>query len=160
MSVSVEKSSWVLSSIHADNSPSPCWKARTPYRGASGADRPCKLLALCFQQLLGTVYSLTLWQNNFWDFQYLHPETSHMHHWATSDRTIPRSYRMMQGFGVNTFRLINKGGVAHFVKFHWTPMLGVHSLVWDEALKLAGQDPDFHRVDLHEAIENGCCESH
>jgi catalase len=94
--------------------------------------------------------------NNFWDFQYLHPETTHMHHWAMSDRTIPRSYRMMQGFGVNTFRLVNKEGVSHFVKFHWTPELGVNSLVWDEALKLAGQDPDFHRKDLYEAIDNGC----
>jgi catalase len=75
--------------------------------------------------------------------------------WAMSDRGIPRSYRMMQGFGVNTFRLINKDGVSHFVKFHFTPTLGVHSLVWDEALKLAGQDPDFHRKDLYEAIDMG-----
>jgi catalase len=75
--------------------------------------------------------------------------------WAMSDRAIPRSYRMMQGFGVNTFTLINKKGERHFVKFHFTPELGVHSFVWDEALKLAGQDPDFHRKDLYEAIENG-----
>jgi len=93
--------------------------------------------------------------NNFWDFQYLHPEATHMFMWAMSDRGIPRSYRMMQGFGVNTFTLINAKGQRHFVKFIFTPELGVHSLVWDEALKLCGQDPDFHRKDLYEAIENG-----
>ena len=74
--------------------------------------------------------------------------------WAMSDRAIPRSFRMMQGFGVNTFVLVNKQGKRHFVKFHWIPHLGVHSLVWDEALKLGGQDPDFHRKDLMEAIDN------
>ena len=74
--------------------------------------------------------------------------------WAMSDRAIPRSFRMMQGFGVNTYSLVNKEGKRHFVKFHWTPHLGVHSLVWDEALKLAGQDPDYHRKDLMEAIDN------
>jgi catalase len=78
-----------------------------------------------------------------------------MYFWAMSDRGIPRSYRMMQGFGVNTFTLINAKGERSFVKFHFTPELGVHSLVWDEALKLAGQDPDFHRKDLWEAIDNG-----
>jgi catalase len=93
--------------------------------------------------------------NNFWDFQYLHPEATHMFMWAMSDRGIPRSLRMMQGFGVNTYRLVNKDGVSHFVKFHWTPTLGVHSLVWDEALKIAGQDPDFHRKDLYDAIDEG-----
>ncbi|KZL80596.1 catalase 1 [Colletotrichum incanum] len=93
--------------------------------------------------------------DNFWDFQYLHTEATHMFCWAMSDRTIPRSYRMMQGFGVNTYTLTNDKGERHFVKFHFTPELGVHSLVWDEALKLAGQDPDFHRKDLAEAIENG-----
>lgn len=92
--------------------------------------------------------------NNFWDFEYLHTESTHMFMWAMSDRAIPRSYRMMQGFGVNTFSLINKEAKRHFVKFHWIPHLGVHSLVWDEALKLAGQDPDFHRKDLMEAIDN------
>ncbi|PKX95918.1 catalase catA [Aspergillus novofumigatus IBT 16806] len=92
--------------------------------------------------------------NNFWDFVYLHPEATHMFMWAMSDRAIPRSYRMMQGFGVNTFALVNKEGKRHFVKFHWIPHLGVHSLVWDEALKLGGQDPDFHRKDLMEAIDN------
>ncbi|CAK7226471.1 catalase 1 [Sporothrix bragantina] len=93
--------------------------------------------------------------NNFWDFMFMHPEATHMFMWAMSDRAIPRSYRMMQGFGVNTFTLINAAGERCFVKFHMTPELGVHSLVWDEALKLAGQDPDFHRKDLSEAIENG-----
>ena len=93
--------------------------------------------------------------NNFWDFVYLHPEATHMYQWAMSDRTIPRSYRMMQGFGVNTYTLVNAKGERNFVKFHFTPELGVHSFVWDEALKLAGQDPDFHRKDLYEAIENG-----
>ncbi|KAL4962444.1 catalase catA [Aspergillus stella-maris] len=92
--------------------------------------------------------------NNFWDFVYMHPEATHMFMWAMSDRAIPRSYRMMQGFGVNTYSLVNKEGKRHFVKFHFTPHLGVHSLVWDEALKLAGQDPDFHRKDLMEAIDN------
>ncbi|KAK0622727.1 catalase-like domain-containing protein [Immersiella caudata] len=93
--------------------------------------------------------------NNFWDFQFNHTEATHMFMWAMSDRGIPRSYRMMQGFGVNTFTLINAKGERHFVKFTWTPELGVHSLVWDEALKLAGEDPDFHRKDLWEAVENG-----
>ncbi|KIH92432.1 catalase [Sporothrix brasiliensis 5110] len=93
--------------------------------------------------------------NNFWDFMFMHPEATHMFMWAMSDRAIPRSYRMMQGFGVNTFTLVNAAGERCFVKFHSTPVLGVHSLVWDEALKLAGQDPDFHRKDLMEAIANG-----
>ncbi|KAI9733207.1 MAG: catalase A [Claussenomyces sp. TS43310] len=93
--------------------------------------------------------------NNFWDFQYLHSEATHMFMWAMSDRGIPRSLRMVQGFGVNTYTLINAQGVRSFVKFHFTPTLGVHSLVWDEALKLAGQDPDFHRKDLYTAIEKG-----
>ncbi|KAH0293624.1 catalase [Aureobasidium namibiae CBS 147.97] len=93
--------------------------------------------------------------NNFWDFQYLHSEATHMFMWAMSDRGIPRSYRMMQGFGVNTYKLLNSKGESHLVKFHFTPHLGVHSFVWDEALKLAGQDPDFHRKDLWTAIEGG-----
>lgn len=92
--------------------------------------------------------------NNFWDFVFNHTEASHMFMWTMSDRAIPRSYRMMQGFGVNTYTLINAQGKRSFVKFHFTPELGVHSLVWDEALKLAGQDPDFHRKDLMEAIDN------
>ncbi|KZV72231.1 catalase-domain-containing protein [Peniophora sp. CONT] len=93
--------------------------------------------------------------NNFWDFVGLQPEATHMVMWAMSDRGIPRSFRMMQGFGVNTYTLQNAAGERHFVKFHWLPELGVHSFVWDEALKVAGQDPDFHRKDLAEAIENG-----
>ncbi|XP_006458553.1 catalase [Agaricus bisporus var. bisporus H97] len=94
--------------------------------------------------------------NNFWDFVGLMPESAHMVCWVMSDRGIPRSYRMMQGFGVNTFTLINDQGEQSFVKFHMIPELGVHSLVWDEALKINGEDPDFHRKDLNEAIENGC----
>jgi len=93
--------------------------------------------------------------NNFWDFQFLHSEATHMFMWAMSDRGIPRSYRMMQGFGVNTFTLTNPHGERSFVKFHFTPTLGVHSLVWDEALKINGHDPDFHRKDLYTAINNG-----
>lgn len=93
--------------------------------------------------------------NNFWDFQFLHSEATHMFMWAMSDRGIPRSLRMMQGFGVNTYTLDNAKGERHFVKFHFTPTLGVHSFVWDEALKLAGQDPDFHRKDLYDAIDAG-----
>ncbi|KAF9229595.1 catalase-domain-containing protein [Gyrodon lividus] len=93
--------------------------------------------------------------NNFWDFVGLQSESAHMVMWVMSDRGIPRSYRMMQGFGVNTYTLLNDKGESHFVKFHWIPELGVHSLVWDEALKISGQDPDFHRKDLNEAIENG-----
>lgn len=93
--------------------------------------------------------------NNFWDFQYLHTEATHMFMWTNSDRGIPRSYRMMQGFGVNTYTLYNAQGERFLVKFHFKPRLGVHSFVWDEALKLAGQDPDFHRKDLYEAIDNG-----
>ncbi|KAI0768580.1 catalase [Trametes elegans] len=93
--------------------------------------------------------------NNFWDFVGLQPESAHMVMWVMSDRGIPRSYRMMQGFGVNTYTLINAQGKRFFVKFHWIPELGVHSFMWDEALKLAGQDPDFHRKDLEEAIVHG-----
>jgi catalase len=83
------------------------------------------------------------------------PESTHMLLWVMSDRAIPRSFRMMQGFGVHTYRLINEEGEAHFVKFHWRPLLGTHSLVWDEAVKLAGADPDYHRRDLWDAIESG-----
>ncbi|KAG2155464.1 catalase-like domain-containing protein [Suillus clintonianus] len=93
--------------------------------------------------------------NNFWDFVGLQPESAHMVMWVMSDRGVPRSFRMMQGFGVNTFTLQNASGERHFVKFHFIPELGVHSLVWDEALKINGQDPDFHRKDLNEAIESG-----
>ncbi|WP_367866674.1 catalase [Pedobacter sp. WC2423] len=93
--------------------------------------------------------------DTFWDFISLMPESSHMVMWLMSDRAIPRSYRMMEGFGVHTFRLINEEGKSHFVKFHWKPLLGVHSVVWNEALKISGNDPDFHRRDLWEAIEAG-----
>lgn len=93
--------------------------------------------------------------DNFWDFISLMPESMHMIMWALSDRAIPRSYRMMQGFGVHSFVLVNAEGVRRFVKFHWRPKLGTHGLVWDEALKLGGQDPDFHRRDLYDAINSG-----
>ncbi|WP_142310936.1 catalase [Bacillus wiedmannii] len=93
--------------------------------------------------------------DTFWDFVAHNPESTHMVMWQMSDRAIPRSLRMMEGFGVHTFRLINKEGKAHFVKFHWKPTLGVHSLVWDEAQRIAGKNPDFHRQDLYEAIEKG-----
>ena len=79
----------------------------------------------------------------------------HMIMWVMSDRAIPRSFRMMEGFGVHTFRLVNDRGKSRFVKFHWKPLLGVHSILWDEALKISGKDPDFHRRDLWEAIANG-----
>jgi len=93
--------------------------------------------------------------DTFWDFASLMPEITHMLMWVMSDRAIPRSYRMMQGFGVHTFRLVNAKGASVFVKFHWSPMLGTHSVVWDEAVKINGADPDFHRRDLWEAIEGG-----
>ncbi len=93
--------------------------------------------------------------DTFWDFVVNTPETAHTVMWLMSDRAIPRSFRMMEGFGVNTYRLVNVQGEAFFVKFHWRPLLGMHSLVWDEAQKLAGKDPDFHRKDLWEAIEDG-----
>ncbi|WP_431096442.1 catalase [Polaromonas aquatica] len=93
--------------------------------------------------------------DTFWDFASLMPESTHMLMWAMSDRAIPRSLRMMEGFGVHAFRFINARGGVFFVKFHWKPKLGVHGLAWDEAQKIAGKDPDFHRRDLWEAIESG-----
>jgi catalase len=93
--------------------------------------------------------------DTFWDFASLMPESTHMLLWQMSDRAIPRSYRTMQGFGVHTFRLVNAAGASVFCKFHWTPLQGTHSLVWDESAKLMGADPDFHRRDLWEAIESG-----
>ncbi|QNY12671.1 catalase HPII [Acinetobacter seifertii] len=93
--------------------------------------------------------------DTFWDFVSLVPESAHAVIWAMSDRAIPRNLRSIQGFGVHTFRLINAEGKSHFVKFHWTPKQGLSALVWDEAQKLAGKDPDFHRRDLYEAIEQG-----
>lgn len=93
--------------------------------------------------------------DTFWDFISLMPESTHMIMWLMSDRAIPRSYRMMEGFGVHTFRLVNEAGESHFVKFHWKPLLGVHSVAWDEAQKISGKDPDYHRRDLWDAIEKG-----
>lgn len=91
----------------------------------------------------------------FWDFASLMPETTHMLLWAMSDRGIPRSLRMMQGFGIHTFRFVNEEGKSTFVKFHWKPKLGVQSTIWDEALKLQAADNDYHRRDLWEAIDSG-----
>jgi len=93
--------------------------------------------------------------DTFWDFISLMPESLHMVMWAMSDRAIPRSLRMMEGFGVNTFRLVNAAGETNFVKFHWRPLLGTASVLWDEAVKLCGADQDFHRRDLFEAIDAG-----
>ncbi|GLS87409.1 catalase [Cypionkella aquatica] len=93
--------------------------------------------------------------DTFWDFVSLMPETMHTVMWAMSDRAIPRSLRMMEGFGVHTFKLVNAKGAASFVKFHWRPRLGTQSLVWDESAKLQGADNDYHRRDLHEAIAAG-----
>jgi catalase len=93
--------------------------------------------------------------DTFWDFVSLTPESTHMLMWVMSDRAIPRSLSMMEGFGVHTYRLINAKGKARFVKFHWKPANKIHSLVWDEAQKIAGKDPDFHRRDLWESIERG-----
>lgn len=93
--------------------------------------------------------------DTLWDFVSLQPETLHAIMWLMSDRALPRSYRMMQGFGVHTFRLVNASGEGTFVKFHWKPRLGVHSLIWDECQKIAGKDPDYNRRDLWDAIESG-----
>jgi catalase len=93
--------------------------------------------------------------DNFWDFISLTPESIHMIMWVMSDRAIPRSFRFMEGFGVHTFRLINSEGESTFVKFHWKPKLGLQSVVWNEAVKINGADPDFHRRDLWESIKSG-----
>lgn len=93
--------------------------------------------------------------DTFWDFVSLMPESTHMLMWAMSDRGIPRSYATMQGFGVHTFRFVNAAGDSVFVKFHWNPKAGTHSHVWDEAVKISGADPDYHRRDLWERIEAG-----
>ncbi len=93
--------------------------------------------------------------DTFWDFVSLHTEATHHTFWNMSDRGIPRSYRTMEGFGVHTFRLVDRKGNTHLVKFHWKPVAGVHSLVWEEAQIAAGVDPDFHRRDLADAIEAG-----
>jgi catalase len=93
--------------------------------------------------------------DNFWDFISLTPESMHMVMWIMSDRTIPRSFRFMEGFGVHTFRFVNANGKSTFVKFHWKPKLGLQSVVWNEAVKINGADPDFHRRDLWNAIQMG-----
>ena len=93
--------------------------------------------------------------DTFYDFISLTPESMHMIMWVMSDRTLPRSFAMMEGFGVHTFRLVNASGKSTLVKFHWKPLLGVHSLVWDEAQQIAGKDADFHRRDMWDAIEAG-----
>jgi catalase len=93
--------------------------------------------------------------DNFWDFVSLMPESMHMVLWLMSDRGIPRSFRFMEGFGVHTFRLVNEAGASTYVKFHWKPKLGLQSVLWSEAVKVNGADPDFHRRDLWEAIEAG-----
>lgn len=93
--------------------------------------------------------------DTFWDFVSLMPESMHTVMWVMSDRAIPRSLRMIEGFGVHSFRLINAEGKSTFVKFHWRPKLGVQSTLWDEAVKIAGADPDYHRRDLFEAITQG-----
>jgi catalase len=93
--------------------------------------------------------------DTFWDFISLMPESMHMVMWIMSDRAIPRSLRMMEGFGVHTFRFINNKNESHFVKFHWKPLLGTHCVAWDEAQKISGKNSDFHRQDLWEAIESG-----
>jgi catalase len=93
--------------------------------------------------------------DNFWDFVSLMPESTHMLMWAMSDRAIPRSFRFMEGFGVHTFRFVDAGGRSTFVKFHWKPVLGMQSVTWNEALKINGADPDYHRRDLWNAITRG-----
>ena len=93
--------------------------------------------------------------DNAWDFLSLTPESMHMVMWVMSDRALPRSFRFMEGFGVHTFRLVNAEGKSTFVKYHWKPKLGVQSVVWNEAVKINGADPDFHRRDLWNAIQSG-----
>ncbi|MEO5881681.1 MAG: catalase [Caldimonas sp.] len=93
--------------------------------------------------------------DNFWDYISLTPESMHMVMWIMSDRTLPRSLRMIEGFGIHSFRLLDAAGKSTFVKFHWRPELGLQSTIWDETVKIAGADPDFHRRDLFEAIQSG-----
>jgi catalase len=93
--------------------------------------------------------------DNFWDFVSLMPESTHMLMWVMSDRAIPRSFRFMEGFGVHTFRFVDAAGGSTFVKFHWKPRQGMQSVLWDEAVKINGADPDYHRRDLWEAINSG-----
>ncbi len=93
--------------------------------------------------------------DTFWDFIAHTPESMHMVMWIMSDRTLPRSLRMIEGFAIHTFRLVAANGSSTFVKFHWRPKLGLQSTIWDETVKLAGADPDFHRRDLYDAISGG-----
>ncbi|WP_278926733.1 catalase [Staphylococcus auricularis] len=93
--------------------------------------------------------------DTFWDFFAQNPEATHMAFWAMSDRGIPKNYRQLEGFGMHTFRLVNSKGESHFVKFHWKPVQGLESFVWDEAQTLSGKDIDFHRKDLYESIDKG-----
>ena len=93
--------------------------------------------------------------DNFWDFISLMPEATHMVMWTMSDRAIPRSFRFMEGFGVHSFRFIDAAGASRFVKFHWKPAQGLQSVLWNEAVKINGADPDFHRRDLWDAIQTG-----
>ena len=93
--------------------------------------------------------------DNFWDFASLMPESAHMLMWIMSDRAIPRSFRFMEGFGVHTFRLVSEAGRSTYVKFHWKPKQGLQSVLWNEAVKINGADPDFHRRDLWDAIVQG-----
>jgi catalase len=93
--------------------------------------------------------------DTFWDFISLTPESTHMILWAMSDRAIPRSLRMIEGFGIHTFRLVDANGVSTFVKFHWRPKLGLQSVIWDDAVKICGADNDFHRRDMWDAISSG-----
>ncbi|HEV8083222.1 MAG TPA: catalase [Chitinophagaceae bacterium] len=93
--------------------------------------------------------------DTFWDFISNTPEAAHMVMWVMSDRALPRSLRMMEGFGVHTFRFVTAEGKSNFIKFHWKPLLGMHSVAWDEAQNISGKDSDFHRRDLWEAIERG-----
>ncbi|HET9122613.1 MAG TPA: catalase, partial [Acidiferrobacteraceae bacterium] len=93
--------------------------------------------------------------DSFWDYMSVTPEATHMVLWIMSDRTLPRSLRMMEAFGIHSFRLINKSGTSTFVKFHWRPKLGLQSTVWDETVKISGADPDYHRREMFEAIEAG-----
>ena len=93
--------------------------------------------------------------DTFWDFVSLSPETMHNLIWLMSDRALPRSFSMMEGFGIHTYRLLNKEGKSTFFRYHWKPVAGVQSLIWDEAVKISGADPDYNRRDMYEAIENG-----
>lgn len=123
--------------------------------GADNLQTPAVQKAAAVAAMASAMPQAASAHDTYWDFVSLMPESTHMLMWQMSDRAIPRSYRMMQGFGVHTFRFVNREGRSTFVKFHWNPKLGTHSLVWDEAVKISGADPDFHRRDLWEAIDSG-----